>query len=150
MDDPLKFPHNSMRKSGGRGWLARWEVIVWKSTIMSKMPAINEYMCMWEWHNPQHQISKSCWNWAYFIYQQSFHCFKEVTHSHCQFSLYSKISIPLTIKNQLGLVDHVCIETDIFIIPSAKIYCPLFPGIVVHESMVTALNFDLVLMYGRV
>ena len=60
------------------------------------------------------------------------------------------MSIPLTIKNQLGLLDHVCIETDIFIIPSAKIYCPLFPGIVVHESMVTALNFDLVLMYGRV
>ena len=51
--------------------------------------------------------------------------------------------------NVYAAIDHVYIETDIFIIPK-RYTVPFFSGIAVHESMATALDFDLVLMYGRV
>ena len=37
-DDPLKFSHFSMWKSGGRGWLARWLVTLYDNGISSRVP----------------------------------------------------------------------------------------------------------------
>ena len=37
-DDPLKFSHFSMWKSGERGWLARWVVTLYDNGISSRLP----------------------------------------------------------------------------------------------------------------